>query len=148
MGCKFGLSVVLLSGGIQNFQSHIRTQHFFENPQGWKHSQSCPWTCGKCFIMVVKTWHRVLRCNHDALGFEYHKNRHHILYILLLTKTFLEQRTGEVGKRKSDNGGHDRRATFLAIRLYHVIYTVLRTGSGWRGSSTCITLTSIMVSGV
>ena len=28
---------------------------------------------------------------------------------------------------------HDRRTTFLAIRLDYVIYT----GSGWRGSSTC-----------
>ena len=27
--------------------------------------------------------------------------------------------------------------TRLAIRLYHVIYTVLRTGTQWRGSSRC-----------
>ena len=28
-----------------------------------------------------------------------------------------------------DMTAHDRRTTFLAIRLYHVIYNVLRTGS-------------------
>ena len=36
-----------------------------------------------------------------------------------------------------DMTAHDRRTTFLAIRLYHVIYTVLRTGSRWGGSPTC-----------
>ena len=36
-----------------------------------------------------------------------------------------------------DMTAHDRRTTFLAIRLYHVIYIVLHTGSGWRSSSTC-----------
>ena len=36
-----------------------------------------------------------------------------------------------------DMTAHDRRTTFLAIRLYHVIYTVLRTGSWWHGSPTC-----------
>ena len=29
-----------------------------------------------------------------------------------------------------DMAAHDRRTTFLAIRLYHVIYNVLRTGMG------------------
>ena len=36
-----------------------------------------------------------------------------------------------------DRTAHDCRTTFLAIRLYHVIYIVLRTGSRWRGSPTC-----------
>ena len=36
-----------------------------------------------------------------------------------------------------DMTAHDRRTTFLAIRLYHVIYPVLRTGSRWRGSPMC-----------
>ena len=30
-----------------------------------------------------------------------------------------------------DTTAHDRRTTFLAIRLYHVIYPVLRAGSRW-----------------
>ena len=36
-----------------------------------------------------------------------------------------------------DMATHDRRTTLLAIRQYHVIYTVLRTGTRWRGSSKC-----------
>ena len=35
-----------------------------------------------------------------------------------------------------DMTAHDRRTTFLAIRLYQVIYTALRTVSRWRGSPT------------
>ena len=42
------------------------------------------------------------------------------------------------GQTMEDMTAHDRRTTFLAIRLYHVIYTVLRTGSRWHSSSTCI----------
>ena len=34
-----------------------------------------------------------------------------------------------VKQTMEDMTAHDRRTTFLAIRLYHVIYTVLRTGS-------------------
>ena len=41
------------------------------------------------------------------------------------------------GQTMQDTTAHDRRTTFLAIRLYHVIYTVLRTGSRWRGSPKC-----------
>ena len=42
----------------------------------------------------------------------------------------------------SDDGGHEHdrprpQNNLLAIRLYHVIYTVLRTGTRWHGSSTC-----------
>ena len=36
-----------------------------------------------------------------------------------------------------DMTAQDRRTTHLAIRLYHVIYTVLRTGTRSRGSSKC-----------
>ena len=36
-----------------------------------------------------------------------------------------------------DMAARDRRTTLLAIRLYHVIYTVLRTGTRWRGLSKC-----------
>ena len=32
-------------------------------------------------------------------------------------------------KLPPDDDGHDRRTTPLAIRLYHLIYTVLRTGT-------------------
>ena len=36
-----------------------------------------------------------------------------------------------------DDGEHDTQNTLLAIHLYHVIYTVLRTSTQWRSSSKC-----------
>ena len=39
-------------------------------------------------------------------------------------------RVEEVVQTMEDMTAHKSRTTFLAIRLYHVIYTVLHTGSG------------------
>ena len=35
MSCKFGSSLVLLSGGSRNFQPRVRTQNFIEYPPGF-----------------------------------------------------------------------------------------------------------------
>ena len=49
----------------------------------------------------------------------------------------LNSRRVYVAQTMVDMTTHDRRTTLFAIRLYHVIYTVPRTGTRWRGSSTC-----------
>ena len=71
MGCKFGSSVVLLSGGSRNFQPHIRTQFFFEY---------CSWLQT---YTGTGLWPRLRNCKWQTVQWSLHRIRYVVLAICL-----------------------------------------------------------------
>ena len=67
------------------------------------------------------------------------KTHKHSCTFAMINRGHLELATSPISQTMEYMTAHDRRTTFLAIRLYHVIYTMMRTGSRWCGSPTCST---------